>query len=293
MSKLAEWLDKSKCIILNRPSAEKVFDELADDYDSYFGTMHALAEDEALFDIFHMWRRGDSKAIRVVDERVLDVGCGTGLFLDNALIDPCDYEGIDVSERMLQIAKSAYPDHDWTKLNFNRIDRDLSKDPHVGGGKLMASYPYQPEIRLDPAELVVSFFGSLNYVIPPSWVWRNIRRCLLPGGRFFIVVYGPRYKKRESHIVNQLKVAPTWWTAKGAWYKKQLENAGLINVEYRGFHALPDRYSEAWASKGSPRFNGDSLKKYLIRESWWLRGPLANLGYYIILTGERRPNETA
>jgi SAM-dependent methyltransferase len=270
-------METAKITPVIRPTPEMAFDELADQYDRYFGNPHAHAEDEALFTIYKEWNGSASP-----DCRILDVGCGTGLFLDYALVDHTEYLGIDCSQKMLDKAQDYHPDNEFLKLDFMDIDRDLSKDPRVGGSMHMNRYPPVKEMELQPAEQLVSLFGSLSYMIPSVWVWQNIRRCLVPGGKFFIMVYGPRYKKRAGHIVNRLKIPPLSWTATARWCKTRLKAAGLVNVKYQGFHALPDKYT-------IPRSEKDraGLRDYLVNESRCLKGSLANLGYFIIFTGER------
>ena len=49
---------------------------------------------------------------------LLDCGCGTGMFLDLFNIDSSQYTGIDISQKMLEIAKKKYPRYKFLEENF-------------------------------------------------------------------------------------------------------------------------------------------------------------------------------
>jgi SAM-dependent methyltransferase len=60
---------------------------------------------------------------------LLDIGCGVGFLLDyindKKLIDKYQYKGIDISSKMIEIAKLRYPDHDFEV-------RDILENPLPG-----------------------------------------------------------------------------------------------------------------------------------------------------------------
>lgn len=65
-----------------------IYDQVAGIYDQRYDTPEAHAEDDTIFTLLAPYLKGS----------VLDVGCGTGLLLDNA--DPYAYIGMDPSEGM-------------------------------------------------------------------------------------------------------------------------------------------------------------------------------------------------
>lgn len=75
---------------------ENEYGKIADIYDDLFNDEQSLKENEALIGMIGY--KGGS---------VLDVGCGTGLFLDYTT--PDEYLGIDESENMLRQLKKKHP----------------------------------------------------------------------------------------------------------------------------------------------------------------------------------------
>ena len=94
---------------------------------------------------------------------VADVGCGTGAFLRQLRRDGFDVVGVDRSEEMVRIARSATPDG---AIDFFRQDvRDLNLPA--------------------PVDVVTCNFDVLNYLLRPTDLVRaftSIRRNLVRGG---------------------------------------------------------------------------------------------------------------
>lgn len=145
------------------------YDVIAPQYDAAFSDPASLAENRSLFDII-----GDVSSLRV-----LDVGCGTGLFLDYCT--PAFYTGIDPSQIML-----------------NRL---LEKHPDYASS--IIACPLEAFVGWD-YDLVVCLFGAANYIHPDAL--QSLPRLLRPGGRFFVMFLAPEYEpvtyQRTSHTVS-------------------------------------------------------------------------------------------
>ncbi len=133
------------------------YDAVAEVYDKAFSDRESLVENQAVADLI-----GD-----VCTLNVLDIGCGTGLFLD--YLTPSHYTGIDPSSKMLEQLRRKHPE---------QVDRTIicKLEEYVGTG----------------FDLVVSLFGAVNY-IHPRHVAAIPTRCR-PGGRWFIMCYKPGYR---------------------------------------------------------------------------------------------------
>ena len=83
---------------------EKFYDEIANDYDEVYSSAVEIAENKFLE--FYV-----CGAIDTETDVILDAGCGTGLLLDLIDIDPERYIGIDISQKMIDIARRRFPNH--------------------------------------------------------------------------------------------------------------------------------------------------------------------------------------
>jgi hypothetical protein len=158
-------------ILINRkplgpiPSA---YDPIAPVYDQVFSDPASQAENRAL-----MAHIGD-----VRQSHVLDIGCGTGLFLD--YLRPAAYTGIDPSFPMLTCLKAKHPGY---------ADHVLAcpLEAFVGGGY----------------DLAVCLFGTANY-IHPAYV-EAIPALVRPGGRYLVMFFREGYQpvtyQRTGHVV--------------------------------------------------------------------------------------------
>ena len=190
------------------------YDAVAAAYDTTFTRPVDLAENALVFGPVRTWLHAHPAA------RVLDVGCGTGLFLDEAPLPPNRYVGLDVSPGMLAQARQKYPDYDFCLGDM----ADLSN--------------FAP----DTFGLVVNLFGSFSYALDPAPVLADLARVLQPGGRFVLMACTPRYTHRPSYILQQGPYAAPMrlWQA-GALLAAIRPLAPTVAVtRCVGLHALPD-----------------------------------------------------
>jgi SAM-dependent methyltransferase len=103
-----------------------------------------------------------------VDEqtRLLDVGCGTGLFALLAAEEGATVAGLDASEASIAIAKERAPDGDFRVGEIEEL-------------------PWQ-----DGSFDVVTGFNSFQFAADPVKALQQARRVVVPGGRVVVAVWG-------------------------------------------------------------------------------------------------------
>lgn len=108
------------------------------------------------------------------DSQVLDVGCGTGKGYE-LLPKPMTYVGVDISRKMLEVARHKYPSVTLIEASAERL-------------------PFGE----NEFDAVISTFGSLSHVADPVVAVQEIARVLRPNGKLFIMVYGPQTFNKKS-----------------------------------------------------------------------------------------------
>jgi 2-polyprenyl-3-methyl-5-hydroxy-6-metoxy-1,4-benzoquinol methylase len=148
-------------ILINRGKIQEAadYDLVAERYDELFQDEDSLAENR---EIFSMLPR------RPLD-RILDIGCGTGLFFDCIGTAAFGYLGLDPSAQMLGRFVTQYPECRGSIVN-GRFEEFYDRDGF---------------------DLIVSLFGSMNYVDPRAL--DHVFGLLRPGGRAFLMFYRDRY----------------------------------------------------------------------------------------------------
>ncbi len=144
-------------ILINRKVRNGVnfYDQLAPAYDELWDNQKAMAENQMVMNLIG-YEGGD----------VLDIGCGTGLFLDRHRILGA-YTGLDPSIQMLLQLRLKHPLAPIENASFER---------------------YFTRQRFD---MVVSLFGAASYVSPVGW--KRLRGMLQTKGRFFLMFYKDGY----------------------------------------------------------------------------------------------------
>jgi SAM-dependent methyltransferase len=130
--------------------------------------------------IFGAWAPQIADAARVAsDDRVLDVGCGTGVLARTAadrVTDESQVTGLDLNEGMLAVARRLRPQVDWRQ-------GDATKLP----------------LPAESYDVVVSQF-ALMYFPDRSAAIREMLRVLKPGGRLAVAVWGP-YERATGYVI--------------------------------------------------------------------------------------------
>jgi hypothetical protein len=144
-------------------SVEQPYDRIAERYDQLWSDEASRAEDRRVMEL-----------IGYKGGAVLDIGCGSGLFLDH--VKPDEYLGIDPSLKMLDQLRAKHPDAVALCTRFEE---------------------YAPMGRR--FDLIVGLFGAPSYVTPAHL--RRIPPMLTEGGRFFLMFYDENYDPTtHAHI---------------------------------------------------------------------------------------------
>ncbi len=110
------------------------------------------------------------------DDSLLDVGCGGGAFLKDALRAGCQATGVDHSPDMLRVA------------------RDLNQDT-VAQGRLDLVEAHAERLPFaDHTFTCATMNGVLGFLTEPVTVLAQIRRVLRPGGRLVLLGSDPELK---------------------------------------------------------------------------------------------------
>lgn len=135
---------------------EKCYDLVAPHYDACYKDKVSLIEDQTIKILLTPLVFGSSD--------VLDVGCGTGLYLELFGNVDTDYVGIDPSGGMLDVLYTKFPKAYTQQQKFEEYDADLSN------------------------WLVVSLYGGVSYINPKAI-------DLSMFGGYFLMFY------QEEHIL--------------------------------------------------------------------------------------------
>lgn len=137
-----------------------LYNRLANKYDKRYKHPIHFVEEEIINDFLPELRD---------DQIVLDIGCGTGNMINVGQYTHQQYTGIDISEKMLDIAIQKY-------RGYNFIHGDGKQCVRAGG-----------------FDLVLHIFGQLNYMGIHGWL-DSIIHNLKVKGMFITVCYAPSYK---------------------------------------------------------------------------------------------------
>lgn len=139
-------------------------------YDQFASAYHAKRQDkQRSFYNDHLEQPMMAKLLRdrVRSKKVLDLGCGSGLFTSKLKKWGADVAGVDFSQGMLEIARTQQPDIKFFKANLTRL-------------------PF-PSGSFD----IVASSLVLHYLKNPKTVCKEVWRVLKPCGYFVFSMHHP------------------------------------------------------------------------------------------------------
>lgn len=136
--------------LVNRTYTETVYDRLAVRYDDKYSEQNYLSENAKLFNTLTRYIKGS----------VLDIGCGTGLFLEYVPHHPAMYLGIDPSQGMMNEFIRKFPHHAFRQQTFDEFD---------GYGEF---------------DVAISLFGSCSYIDAS-----NYEKLKFSGKNYYFMFY--------------------------------------------------------------------------------------------------------
>tara|TARA_Y100001973_G_C5189114_1_gene329741 strand:- start:379 stop:1038 length:660 start_codon:yes stop_codon:yes gene_type:complete len=116
-------------------------------------------------------------------QKILDIGCGSGLLLRMLNLAPRDYLGIDISKGMINKAKHNYPHHIFLQDNLVHLST----------------------VNLNSIDYAISLFECYNYIKDPAEIAtaiRNLHLRLKKDGKIFIMLLTPDHPaKNGNHVI--------------------------------------------------------------------------------------------
>lgn len=162
---------------------------------------------------------------------VLDLGCGTGYVPRLLGLESGSYVGVDVSGRMIDIARSRLPRH-----AFMRED----------------ALSFLRACRSQAFTVVTALWQVLNHLPRLLDVVEEVARVLRPGGRFIAVAHAERAARRGSYTFDRLDGAPSW-PMTHTRFQDLCGLARLEDVRVRGLTFAHDRLparAPRWLHRG-------------------------------------------
>ena len=138
-----------------------IYNRIAENYDSFYKTPLHFVEEEIIAQFMPDFDN---------NTKILDVGCGTANMITVGQIKAHQYLGVDISQKMIDIAKVKYPDY-----SFQKTDGVES----IGDGEF---------------DLGLYVFGQINYMGLEPWVNSLCANLDIIGGQFLAVMYADGYK---------------------------------------------------------------------------------------------------
>ena len=157
--------------------ALEYYENIAEEYDGETKSPLMLAEDIVLFDFL--------REEGLLRGRVLDAGCGTGLFLDQCYWPKweIEYKGYDFSQAMLKKLGSKWP-------SFRPFVHEMS-------------FLEDHDKFRDTFDVVISLYAGLNCLTRQemSIAIQNLWSCVKKGGTLVVMTYGGiAPEKRETSL---------------------------------------------------------------------------------------------
>jgi hypothetical protein len=165
----SNFYGEQKAPIVNRTYDETIYDRLAPQYDKRYSDPLYLLENTELFERLQPYLIGS----------VLDVGCGTGLFLDYITWPRGYYVGIDPSQGMMNEFLRKHPYQTFFQVPFEKYADDWSQ-----------TFPFDTSISL---------FGAASYVRDTHY------QALLESGiNYFFMFYKENYLPDYYELPDQV-----------------------------------------------------------------------------------------
>jgi|TARA_B110000444_G_C18823998_1_gene589313 ubiquinone/menaquinone biosynthesis C-methylase UbiE len=230
----------------------QAYSNIADKYDRIYDNLKCRIENNFVKKIItdNNIQEGD----------VLDLGCGTGNFLDwfpeKSMNEPHRFWGVDISKKMIDVAENKFP-----QSNF-RV------------GDMADSSMYQGNM-----DSIISLFGSFSYCLKPEKVIELSYNNLKTNGNFLIMPLTPKWAYFQSKISFSNGVASTQLLYTDHIINK-IMNGFTINKIY-GFPVLLDMIAK---KHHDSKFICNILKPL----DKFLSTRLTNLGAYLIIHATKK-----
>ena len=225
--------EKSLAKDWNRKEEVKVWDRLSDEFDTYKENIFHGAADN-IYTLWPILLSYIKKNIKGSSLRALDFGCGTGMFCRELKILGFDTYGLDISPKMIDIAKA----HLGKEIKFSVGDYKTALKISKKSGKF---------------DLITSIMVS-QFVPDIQKCLNNLYNSLTDDGYLMFVVHNPK-KLDERKIKTKLNVGETGKLVQ--IYKRDSKDYDKI-LRKVGFRKVLEKY---------PKTSRKFLKKYGQKDS--------------------------
>ncbi len=257
------------------PDTIALYDAFAKSYDESFEARSLRRVYDSI-----AWSHIESR-LPTAPSVIVDVGCGTGRWVERCLALGHHVIGIEPAPAMQHILRERFSGRDFTLLACGVEDADIAEER---------------------AHIVLAM-GSIQYVTEPAKIAQQIRRWLAPGGRFFAHVDGLvaltlellRLGKTDEAL---LRLKNGWGIFRHDEYTARLNlfdrarlagllaDAGLVDIETRGLLITP----AALGRQGSEALLAEDEAAFLAMEQALSQSPsMTDAGKHVLAWG-RRPD---
>ena len=155
--------------VVNRTYDETIYDRLAPQYDKRYSDPLYLLENTELFEKLHPYLKG----------HILDIGCGTGLFLDYITWPRGYYIGVDPSQGMMNEFLRKHPYQTFIQMPFQEYADNYK--------------------QLFPYDVAISLFGAASYIQDTYY-----EELIKSGIKYFFMFYKENYLPDYYELPNQV-----------------------------------------------------------------------------------------
>ena len=148
---------------------KQAYSHIATQYDKIYSSHKCEIENEYIRTIL--------KKHNIPDGQILDLGCGTGNFLDWFPQSIFHFEGVDISKEMIKVAEYKYPE-----------------------GKFYVGDMANKKFYSGDFDSIISLFGSFSYCLKPEVVIHNSYNSLKKNGHFVIMPLTPKWAYFQSQV---------------------------------------------------------------------------------------------
>ena len=225
----------------------QAYSHIATQYDKIYSSHKCEIENEYIRTIL--------KKHNIPDGQVLDLGCGTGNFLDWFPESLFRFEGVDISKEMIKVAEYKYPE-----------------------GKFYVGDMVNKKFYSGEFDSIISLFGSFSYCLKPEVVIHNSYKSLKKDGNFVIMPLTPKWAYFQSQVSFSEGVISTQLMYTDRIIKKLLN--GFTIEKIYGFPIFLDMLSKKYHDS---KFICNLLKPI----DKFLSTKICNAGAYLIVVARK------